>query len=288
MSIPPMKEVSELFLDEQKCFEFLIENNILCKQSNCEACGNKTSRYKTSWKCTARNCRKTKSIFCDSFFAGTKIKINEALYMAYLWLVKSTISSIVIQTGHSSQTVTKYVRRLRDLVGSTLSPIKERIGGPGITIEIDETKMGKRKYNRGHSVAGVWVLGGIERTPKKKVFLVEVPDRTAKTLLKFIKKYVKPGSIIHTDLFKSYARVNSELGFEHKTVNHSIHYVNPETGVHTNTIEGFWNGLKLSIKPRNRVKNIKKTLREIIWRRKYAAILWPAYLDALRSVFYMD
>ena len=288
MTIPPIKEIRKIFFSENRCIQFLIENHILCLQPNCEACGTRTSKCNNSWRCTAKKCRKSKSIFHDSFFAGVKIKANELLYMAYLWLAKSTVSSIILQTGHSSRTVTNYIEHLRQLVGSTLSPIKERIGGHGVIVEMDETKMGKRKYNRGHLVEGVWIFGGIERTPEKKVFLVEVPDRTALTLLKYIKRYVKPGSVIHTDLFKSYSQINSQLGFQHKTVNHSLHYVDPVTKTHTNTIEGFWNGLKLSIKPRNRVKKIKKCLREIIWRRQHKHHLWPAFLDALRSIFYMN
>ncbi len=35
-------------------------------------------------------------------------------------------------------------------------------------------------------------------------------------------------------------------GMAHGTVNHSHYYVDPDTGVHTNTIEGSWNASKLN------------------------------------------
>ena len=34
------------------------------------------------------------------------------------------------------------------------------IGGPGKHVEIDKSKFGKRKYNRGHFVEGQLVIGG--------------------------------------------------------------------------------------------------------------------------------
>ena len=35
-------------------------------------------------------------------------------------------------------------------------------GGPGKLVQIDESKVGQRKYHRGHVVEGQWVFGGIE------------------------------------------------------------------------------------------------------------------------------
>ncbi len=73
----------------------------------------------------------------------------------------------------------------------------------------------------------------------------------------------------------------------HQTVNHSENFVDPITGVHTNTIEGFWNGLKYHIAPRNRNQNdIDEHLLEEIWRRKHQGNLWNALLDALKTVGY--
>lgn len=45
-----------------------------------------------------------------------------------------------------------------------------KIGGPGIIVEIDEMKFGKKKYNRGHQVIGSWIIGGVERIDEKNFF----------------------------------------------------------------------------------------------------------------------
>ena len=43
-----------------------------------------------------------------------------------------------------------------------------KLGGEDTIVEIDESKFGKRKYNRGKHIEGVWVLGMIERANKRK------------------------------------------------------------------------------------------------------------------------
>jgi transposase-like protein len=159
------------------------------------------------------------------------------------------------------------------------------IGGEGIEVQIDETKLGKRKYNRGHRIDGVWILAGVEKTAERKVFLVRVPDRTAETLLEIIRDRVRPGSIVCTDMFRSYAQL-SDLGFNHMTVNHSITFKDPITGANTNTIEGTNGALKIMIRPRNRTKDVDGHLAEFVWRRKHENALWKAFISALREIHY--
>ena len=72
----------------------------------------------------------------------------------------------------------------------------------------------------------------------------------------------------------------------HFTVNHSENFVDPLTGVHTNTIEGTWCSLKMCISPRNRTKTgIENFIAEYQWRKLHKNDRWEAYLNFKRNTF---
>ena len=73
-----------------------------------------------------------------------------------------------------------------------------------------------------------------------------VQDRSAVTLRAIIQDHVLPGTIVRTNLWRGYRALN-DFGMEHQTMNHTEHFVDPVTGVHTNTIEGTCNGMKMHI-----------------------------------------
>ena len=61
--------------------------------------------------------------------------------------------------------ITDYFGYFRQLVVDDINTAEEMIGGPGIIVEIDESKFAKRKYHRGKRCCdGSWIFGGIERT----------------------------------------------------------------------------------------------------------------------------
>ena len=68
----------------------------------------------------------------------------------------------------------------------------------GKVVEIDESKFGRRKYNRGRYSLGDWVFGDIERS-RNNVFMVEVANRSAATLLPIIQQFVMPGTTVISD-----------------------------------------------------------------------------------------
>ncbi len=72
-----------------------------------------------------------------------------------------------------------------------------------------------------------------------------------------------------------------------QSIKHKNNFKDPETEVHTNTIEGTRDGLKTQIKPINRVKRrINDYLLEFIWRRKNSNNLWKALIKALSEIRY--
>jgi transposase-like protein len=238
------------------------------------------------FRCGKRTCRKAVSIRAQSFFCGHKLPCSRILFLGWLWLNNVPVSSMIAMSGHGSESVCAFQAFFRQLVSDSVEIETATIGGPNIIVEIDETKLGKRKYNREHRVDGVWVVGGVERTLERRIFLVEVQERTKETLFEIIQRHVNPGSIIHTDLWRGYTGLRLINGYQHHTVNHSMEFIVPNTTIHTNTIEGTWNGLKMQIHPRNRNADVEDHLWEFIWRRKNKGRLWEAFIEALKEIEY--
>ena len=131
--------------------------------------------------------------------------------------------------------------------------------GIGVIVEIDEAKIGKRKYNRGRAVDGQWIFGGIERG-SDKLFIECVDKRDHDTLIPLIQKYILPGKVL-VQRFKTHKgttiltdgaavyRCLPTYGYVHHWVNHSEEFVGPN-GEHTKSIESTWYQVKKNL-PRN-------------------------------------
>lgn len=306
--IPPYSALADLFKSEQKTLDFLISEDLLNIPTVCPQCG-RDVYYRTNAKkvvrCGKKDCmaahdgrRWSQSIMQGTFFQGCRLPLNEVLHFLYLFICGTTNQAIISHFHWSSKTVTDWVKFAQQLVGEMVLIQEDdyTIGGPGIQVQIDESKFGKRKYHRGHRVEGVWVFGGVEMTPERKCFLVKVPNRNKTTLRNLIKKFILPGSIIKSDSFTSYINNRTQEShieaipgyfYEHEPVNHSKNFVDPVTGCDTNMIEGTWNGVKRLVPPRKRTEaGVQTCLLEFMWRRQNDARLWEALLDALKYVRY--
>ncbi|KAF8784198.1 hypothetical protein HNY73_011573 [Argiope bruennichi] len=159
-----------------------------------------------------------------------------------MWVAHSFITE---EADIARQTTTDWMSFCREVCVCMLVNESVTLGGPGKIVEIDESKFGKRKFNKGKMVEGAWVFGGVERY-SNKCFMTVVQDRTSETLLSVLKEWVIPGSTVMSDCWKSYDC----------------------TGAHTNSIEGTWAACKRSLKGTRRVKDgMDGYLAEYIWRR---------------------
>ena len=89
----------------------------------------------------------------------------------------------------------------RETCEVTIQRNSEKLGGEDKVVQIDESKVGKQKYHRGHRVEGQWVFGGIAEDSRRS-FLVAVEDRSEATLLPFIQAWIEPGTLIVSDCWK--------------------------------------------------------------------------------------
>jgi len=165
----------------------------------------------------------------------------------YYWTYRYPQEIVLHETGLSNHTVIDFYNFLREVCRVVLQEQSEPIGRPGVIVQIDESKFGKRKHNRGRPIDGVWVFGGIlerESNPPKCFFL-PVEDRKASTLIPIIKQWILPGTTVLSDGWKAYKSLEAE-GFVHQTVNHSLNFVSL-SDTHTNNIESHWHALKKSL-----------------------------------------
>lgn len=283
-------KIASVCSSEESALEYLINQTVFMEFKTCPKCKSRMNRKfeRKVYRCSKKSCRKEISIFVGSFFSENRIGIHKILMICYLYVMKSPVTSISSMVSIHSESINHWTSHFKKHVADNVSFSEVIIGGPGIIVEVDETKLGKRKYHRGHRVEGVWVLAGIERTPEKRIFLVELPDRSKNTIKRLMEIYIAPGSIINTDCWKSYDGACDELNFQHFTVNHSIGFINTADGTHTNTVEGLNNGIKSLISPQHRkTKNINDWLWYYIWRRQNKSNLWDGFMDSLRNLYYV-
>ncbi|KCZ79038.1 hypothetical protein H312_03577, partial [Anncaliia algerae PRA339] len=125
---------------------------------------------------------------------------------------------------------------------------RNKIGGFGHVVEIDESKFIKLKYNVGRLVRSPWIVRGIDLTTNQ-IFFVEVLKRDKERLENIIKEYLYEGTTIVIDCWGSYINLEP-LGYYQFQVNHTENFINPLTGANTQTIENRWSIIKRKFRDR--------------------------------------
>jgi len=236
------------FPDEASCLSFLEtqrwgEDN---KNRYCPHCGSlKTYKFADGKLFKCGDCRKKFTAKVGTMFSDSHIALQKWFYAIYL--------NTSLKKGISSIQLAKYLDITQKTAWFMLQRIRysvEKAGRGdllGNIVEADETYVGGKKHDgmRGRGASGKTPVVGIAER-KGEIRLAVTQDTTAHTLEKVITDNVTPGSTVMTDEYRPYNHV-TRLGYEHRRVNHSSkEFVVGQN--HTNTIEGAWSHLKLSIR----------------------------------------
>ena len=315
--------LGKLLSDNDKTIEFCQSIGLLPTEGKCPNCKDTLTRlYKINrngrkrqqlrFQCNKQKCKKKNKnhvpVRKNTWFSNANVSLRKSILLIYCFVNKFPYDIAVNETSISSgsdsdnpapsvlkkrklessvETVTDYYNYCREICCHIVENVKpQKIGGPGLTVEIDEAKFGKRKYNRGRVVEGNWVFGGICRETKS-IFLVKVEKRDKETLIPLIEKYIEKGSIIISDCWAAYKCLD-KLGYKHQTVNHSENFVDPKSGACTNLIENRWWCIKRQLpSTHTRSKNFEKHLCEYMWRTLYGDKddLFEAFIKDICKVY---
>lgn len=259
-------EVVELGGNNDRLIEWLISRGLIPQSKNCDACGKQMSlifvdksgfgtfRCKSITRHPNGKVKKVSRV-TGTLFQSSIIPPNRLMTLIFSFahnLPFETCLEMISQYDVTSRTtVSNWLQRMREVISERVleEQIAEgKLGGVNATVEIDETKFGRRKNHVGRIRDGMWILGIIERGSKR--FRLEIcPNnkRDADTLLPLIEKHVEQGTTIMTDKWRAYSAL-SRKGYFHFTVNHSQNFVDPNSGAHTQTIEASWRSLKETLR----------------------------------------
>lgn len=271
--------------NSENLFNYLYKHKVLCETKNCPKC-NKSMRYDSKlcqFRCSkgvkeSRNkqriqyyrCRVRISQFTGTFFEKHRISIIKICKFVAYWALMPHPRTQILEheLEMSTATVVDWSNYLREMCHSYIYNNTQPLGGVGKTVEIDEAKIDHKKDNKGRIIETNWVFGGVERESKKAfIFPVEKCDK--ETLLPIIKEHILSGTTIVSKCWKAYNCHQSE-GFQYLTLDHSINFVDPETGDDTQMIEKLFREVRLGVPRRGNMKHhLNGFIAEFLFKRQF-------------------
>jgi transposase-like protein len=253
-----LQEAIAYFADPDRAFEAAVRFRFPDGRIYCPRCGaEKFSFIKTRklWFCYA--CQKQFTVKVKTIMEDSALGLDK--WMTAIWMLancKNGISSheLARSLGITQKSAWFMLQRIR-------TALKERTfgggkigGGPGTTVEADETFIGGKAGNmhKGRRklmetkgpLMNKTIVQGIFDREARKVRAQVVPNVARETLQNVLLKNIRYGSIVYTDNAVGYDKVS--YNFVHDVVNHTHEYVRGQ--VHTNSIENFWSLLKRTLR----------------------------------------
>ena len=134
----------------------------------------------------------------------------------------------------------------------------------------------------------MWVFGKCDKSDTCTGVMCIVPDQTAATLLPILQRHLRSGTIVHSDQWTAYNHVQQLPSVtSHSTVNHSLQFIDPGTGIHTQNVESYWNRVKGKFK---RMKGVHEEmmsshLDEFMWCERHGPTTSTVLTNLYHDIF---
>ncbi|KAI5151443.1 hypothetical protein ENBRE01_2143 [Enteropsectra breve] len=262
-------------LSEESALQFAAELGLIslarevCGYNGCNGVlnlekGKSRHSVNARWRCNKRSCRRTKSIFTNTIFDGSKVSLVKYIEIIYSFCEQGTIEEKAQQLSIDRKNLSNIYKQIEVCMNSYYDEYEdtEKIGGDDNIVEMDETHLFTRMYQRGRTLRGqaYWILGAIDRTTKK-IKIELTTRRNAQVINAFSANNIERSTTVITDEWKGYCNLRRN-GYWHFTINHKRRFVDPNLRfVHTNTIERFWRTLKAAVSKNTRLLHLPAKLR---------------------------
>lgn len=218
----------------------------------CPTCGRRDVVFlhnQRKWQCKSVHHHRQFSVKVGTLFEDSPIPLDK--WLVAVWMLSNC------RNGVSSYELARTIGVTQKSAWFMLHRVRlglqekggGKLGGPGGSVEVDETFIGgkarnmhkgrrQRMHNVGKYEAKTAVMGILERGGKVKATVIG--QRKGKHMQGIVRESVIPGTSLMTDEFTGYVGLAPE--YTHRVVNHLERYV--DGTIHTQGIENFWSLLK--------------------------------------------
>lgn len=246
-------EAIQYFSSEENCLAYLVKMRWPDGVVVCPTCGRTDVSWlakQKKWQCKSKHSKRQFSAKVGTIFEDSPIGLDK--WLIATWMLancKNGISSYELarDLGVTQKSAWFMLHRLR----LAMSDEPEHTMGSnwGNPVEVDETFIGGKPKNKHKDklpqVDKKAIVMGMLNRQTREVRAKVIPDVKRETLQTEILKNIGFNAHVFTDQHIGYDGLNKLKNFTHKTVNHTMEYVNGR--VHTQGIENFWTLLKRAL-----------------------------------------
>jgi len=246
---PTLRQFQDRFPTEDSCLDHLFQVRY-GSAFNCPKCDRpaKYSRVKARRSYQCNWCANQLYPTAGTPFDRTRTSLRDWFFVMFQFCASRNgvaAKEVERQLGVTYKTAWRMCHEIRKYMAALDSD--DPLGGPGATVEIDETIVGGSISGMGNGYMGnkTIVVGMLERDGGELVTQV-VTRRTKYHMHALIKEHVLPGTTICTDEMGGYKDIDQK-GYRHIKVNHNRGQYGSKDGGGVNGLEGFWAQLKRGI-----------------------------------------